>query len=114
MELRKQQEAKMKEEIGREIDTQVAVHKEIQLNISQARQVLAELKKENKTLAQKEEPNQASSQQKKPTQKEGKKDEEVEVDIDFLMDDIRKEISRIYTECCDVTVLEAKPTIDIL
>jgi hypothetical protein len=114
LELRRQEDIKKRDEIGQEIATQQAVYRDIKLNIEQALQVLAELKKENKTLAQKEEPNQASGQQKKQAPKEGKRDEDAEVDIDALMEDIREAISEIYIICCDPTGMDAKPTINIL
>ena len=42
------------------------------------------------------------------------KEEEAEVDIDFLMDDIRKKVSQIYSICKEESILEAKMTIEIL
>ena len=42
------------------------------------------------------------------------KEEEAEVDIDNLMDDIRKKVSQIYSICKEESILEAKMTIEIL
>lgn len=58
--------------------------------------MLTELEKESKTLAQKEEPN----QQKKQVTKDVMKEEEIEVNIDSLMKELRSEISGIYSVCC--------------
>lgn len=84
----------------------------------QAAQVLEELRRESMTLAQQGEPKNQGGQSKKSTSKTDgdSKDIEFEVDIDSLMEDIRKDITDIYKVCCDdQNVLEAaKPTIDIL
>ena len=82
--------------------------------------VLAELKRENNTLAS-QEGGVGGVVKKQPSAKDqaGGAVDQMDVDIDYLMEDIRKEITRIHTVCCegpgmDGPGLKAKPTIDIL
>lgn len=76
--------------------------------------MLNELKKENKMLALKDDA--TSGQQKKQTAKDDKKEEEVEVDIDFIMNDLRNDILKIFNICKEDNDVEAPTgrTIDIL
>lgn len=111
----------MEEEIGNEISSQEALFHEIKGNIDVAQMVLAELKRENRTLASQDGPGGAGTTKKPHSNKDqgGSVVDQMDVDIDFLMEDIRKEITRIHTVCCegpgmDGPGLKAKPTIDIL
>lgn len=64
LELRKQQQKKMEEEIGNEISSQEALFHEIKGNIDVAQMVLAELKRENRTLASQDGPGGGSNVKK--------------------------------------------------
>lgn len=110
LEIKKQQEIRTQREIGGMINLLQHNAKELIEQIQQAQLTLNELRKQNKQMAGGEE------LKKKKVPKDAQKAEEEEPDIDFLMDDLRIEIERIYKylEGNNATALEAKPSIEIL
>ena len=112
IELMTQNEVRTMREIGGEIEIQEGVKKDLEMQIINQRAALLELRKQSK-LSQSSAAQTAAAAPKKKYGQSGN-DEEPEANIDFLMDDIRKDIINVYKVIGDPNVLEAKQTIDIL
>ena len=91
----------------------MTVQKDILAQISMAEMVLNELKRENKNLAQKDDPNQILSV-KKMIEKDTQSTDQMDVDIDSLLEDMRVEITRIHEICRDPDANQQKQPIVIL
>lgn len=118
LEIKKQQEERTKLQIGGEIAIQEAAKHDLEQQIAQAEITLKDLEKQSKMMSNASSSGPGGGAQTKKAAGGAQKDqEEEEVNIEWLMGDLRKDICNIYKQVGDNSGgagLDAKQSIEVL